>query len=102
MVRNILLIGGKGSGKSTLANILFDKFEGRVEPFFEGKKTLKIRSKEIEIEGENYRIIDTIGIGETGGARLNDEEKQLKIIEICREIIEDGLTQVLFVINGRI
>src|SRR6185312_13518445 len=105
--KNILIIGRVGSGKSALANLLVNKKEsleegGRFEEFFKESdssvsETREIKSKEAEIERINYRIIDTIGIG---NAELTDEELTYKITETCYKL-KDGLTQVLFVIGGR-
>ena len=104
--KNILIIGRTGSGKSALANILINKEENFKEENFEEffkesnnsiSETLEIKSKEIEIGGINYRIIDTIGIGNT---KLNDEEIACKIFKSFHNF-KDGLTQILFIIDGR-
>lgn len=69
--RNILLIGRTGSGKSTLANVLMG--EGK---FIESAKSVSATKYveegmfEVDLDKEgkekiNYRVIDTIGIGDT-------------------------------------
>jgi tRNA U34 5-carboxymethylaminomethyl modifying GTPase MnmE/TrmE len=94
--RNIILIGRTGNGKSTIANILTDG-----EKFEEGKygvsQTSDIQAEEFEIKGISYKIIDTIGIGDT---KLTNEEVLRKIIEAARTV-RFGLNQVLFVVSGK-
>jgi len=70
--KNILLIGRAGSGKSTLIDVLKDN--------------------------KGYQIIDTVGIGNT---KLTEEEIVHEIAKTCHKF-KSGLTQILFVIGGRI
>jgi len=67
--RNVLLIGRTGNGKSTLGNVLINKNNRFEEVFKESSggisKTRAKQSEVFEYEGTNYRIIDTIGIGDT-------------------------------------
>jgi predicted GTPase len=69
--RNILLIGRTGSGKSTLANVLMG--ENR---FIESAKSISATKHveegtfEVDLDKEGnekirYRVIDTIGLGDT-------------------------------------
>src|SRR5687767_8034938 len=91
--KNILIIGRTGNGKSALGNLLINKERnleemGKFEEFFKESdssvsETQKIQSREIEIEETNYRIIDTIGIGNT---KLTDEEIASKIFKACYKI----------------
>lgn len=101
-VRNILLIGRTGSGKSTLANVLSETNEFK-ESDSSGSTTKEIKTKEFKVvlgENENifYRVIDTIGIGDTV---LSHKEVIIRIAEVCKIIKEDGLYQILFVTNGK-
>jgi GTP1/Obg family GTP-binding protein len=94
--RNILLIGRTGKGKSTLANVLTGN--GR---FKEGKygasETRNIKAEVFEHEGVKYRVIDTVGIGDT---KLTEKEVLDKLAEAAYAV-KDGLHQVLFVSSGR-
>jgi len=101
--KNILLIGRMGSGKSALANTLVNKEEnfkkeGNFEEVFRERRTREIQCEEIEINGTWYRIIDTIGFG----ASLTEEKLTTKINEVYDKLKDNGLTQVLFVIDRRI
>jgi GTP-binding protein EngB required for normal cell division len=100
--RNVLLIGRTGNGKSTLANVLTN-----TEKF---KESASCISETREIQTENfvsvvndeevvYKVIDTIGIGDT---KLSDKEVLRRISEASYHLKNDGLCQILFVINGRL
>jgi GTP-binding protein EngB required for normal cell division len=98
-IRTILLIGATGSGKSTLGNVLINRNGNFEEVFVEGEynvsETKNINSVEVEIEGINYRIIDTPGFGDTS----------LEVIKIpptlrgLNEYIRPGIDHVFFVIK---
>jgi septin family protein len=98
--RNILIIGRTGNGKSALANVITnsDKFK---EGEFGSSKT-KINQVEsfCEVINENnitFRIIDTIGIGDTNLSI----ERVLESIADAAHKVKDGLHQILFVCPGR-
>jgi septin family protein len=74
--RNILLIGRTGGGKSTIANVLLNKNEQFEEVFRESSESvsetrdLQIELLEIKLDEEgkekvNYRVVDTVGVGDT-------------------------------------
>ncbi|CAG8522652.1 412_t:CDS:1 [Dentiscutata heterogama] len=95
-IRNILLIGSAGKGKSTLANVLtgtneFEESTNRIHGTTESK------SEEFEYEGINYRVIDTVGIGDS----TMSKGEILSKLEDKADIISEGLNQILFVTNGR-
>ncbi|RIA86800.1 hypothetical protein C1645_778757 [Glomus cerebriforme] len=95
-IRNILLIGNVGNGKSTLANVLtgtneFEESTNRIHGNSEAK------SKEFEHKRIKYRIIDTVGIGDSE----RTTEEILSKIRDKAEFINEGLNQILFVTNGR-
>lgn len=99
-IKNVLLIGRTGNGKSTLANVLtgtykFKENSGNVSE----TKNIQVEEFNSSLNGKwiTYRVIDTIGIGDT---KLNDKEVLKKIAEVSREL-KDGLCQILFVTNGR-
>lgn len=101
VVRNILLIGKTGNGKSTLANVLVNdnkKFKESSSTTSTTKKTqveefaMKINDKEVI-----YRVIDTIGIGDT---QLTPQEVLNRVAEACHEI-RNGLSQIFFVTKDR-
>jgi septin family protein len=69
--RNILLIGRTGSGKSTLANVLMgeNKFTESAKSI-SATKHVEEGTFEIDLDKEGnekirYRVIDTIGLGDT-------------------------------------
>ncbi|CAG8584188.1 14682_t:CDS:1 [Cetraspora pellucida] len=100
--RNVLIIGRTGSGKSTLANVLLNKNENFEEVFKEDERsesvTRHVQVEEIEIKGIKYRIIDTVGIGDTGTVKGDDAK--LEAIKTTYAI-KDGLSQIFFVVAGR-
>src|ERR1044072_46931 len=100
-VRKILLIGRSGRGKSTLANVLLNKNNNFEEVFKESSgsvsETKKIQFEQFVNKDVNYLVIDTPGIGDT---KMSDDEV-LDIIAEAVYLAKDGLSQVLFVVNGR-
>jgi len=95
--RNIILIGRTGNGKSTLANVIC----GKENVFQEGKYSVS-QTRDIQIEEFtdykiNYRIIDTMGIGDT---KKTMREVLNKIADAAYEV-RDGLHQILFVTRGK-
>ncbi|CAG8610817.1 9581_t:CDS:1, partial [Ambispora leptoticha] len=102
-IRNIILIGRTGNGKSTLANVLTNSNEF-MESAGSISETRRIQIKEfeetIDTRGDQvikYRVIDTVGLGDTG---LTEKEVLYKIAE-ASHYIREGLNQILFVTNGR-
>ncbi|CAB4408266.1 unnamed protein product [Rhizophagus irregularis] len=95
--RSIILIGRTGNGKSTLANILTG-----TNKFKEGKySTSQTTEKQIEEftaeNGMKYRVIDTVGIGDT---KLSTES----VLEGIRDVAYKNnynLNQILFVFGGK-
>lgn len=106
--RNILLLGRTGNGKSTLANVLLNR-NGEFEEVFKesSESTSETRDLQIELlemnvdnEGRekiDYRIVDTVGVGDT---KLDPQGVLWKLARIAHEL-RDGLNQVLFVTRGR-
>ncbi|CAG8607641.1 2400_t:CDS:2 [Ambispora leptoticha] len=102
-IRNIILIGRTENGKSTLANVLINSNEF-MESAGSISETRKIQIKEfeetIDTSGDQvikYRVIDTVGLGDTG---LIEKEVLYKVTE-ASHYIREGLNQILFVTNGR-
>ncbi|MCE8167817.1 MAG: 50S ribosome-binding GTPase [Candidatus Moeniiplasma glomeromycotorum] len=96
MAKIIILIGKTGSGKSTLANVISGTNEF-AESGSSTSVTKEIKKGEFSDSGINYAVIDTVGIGDT---QLRKEEVLDKIAEAVY-LARDGISQVLFVTNGR-
>ncbi|KLL05388.1 MAG: hypothetical protein MRERV_1c064 [Mycoplasmataceae bacterium RV_VA103A] len=96
MAKIIILIGKTGSGKSTLANVLSktNKFK---ESGASVSGTREIQKEEFSEGDINYEVIDTVGIGDT---KLKKEEVLDKIAEAVY-LAREGVSQILFVTNGR-
>jgi len=102
--KNILLIGRTGSGKSTLANVLMG-----TDKFVESAKSISVTKNveegivEIDLSEDGsekikYRVIDTIGIGDT---KLTPIGVLTRLAEIADRVKKEGLNQVLFITRGR-
>ncbi|CAG8712261.1 12827_t:CDS:2, partial [Funneliformis caledonium] len=99
--RNILLIGRTGNGKSTLGNVLVNK-NGDFETVFKESsygvsETRDIDTGEFMIDSIKYKVIDTVGLGDT---KLNRKEVMYKLGEAAHKT-RDGLNQLLFVTSSR-
>jgi len=86
-VRNILLIGRTGNGKSTLANVLINKNNNFEEVFKESASSVS-ETKGVQIEEVmeydiKYRVIDTVGIGDT---KMTLEQSLVKLVYEDKEI----------------
>src|SRR5436309_2553188 len=92
----VLLIGRTGSGKSSLANVISNdkKFN---ESGLSVSETRDIQIENFEIDGVNYQIIDTVGIGDT---KLTTQQVLNKLADASYSI-KEGLNQILFVTDGR-
>jgi NACalpha-BTF3-like transcription factor len=99
--RNVLLIGRTGEGKSSLANTLLNKNNNFEEVFKESinavSETRDIQEQEFEYEGIKYKVIDTIGLGDT---KLKPKKVIYMMGKGCKKV-EDGLTQVFFVVGSK-
>src|SRR4051812_8707322 len=107
--RNIILIGRTGGGKSTLGNVLVNKNDNFEEAFKESagtsSETKKVEEKTFEVkldedgsEKIKYRVIDTIGIGDT---TLTPQGVLIRLAEIADRVKKEGVNQILFVNKGR-
>ncbi|CAG8626067.1 7916_t:CDS:2, partial [Ambispora leptoticha] len=84
-------------GKSTLANVLVNIENKFKESSSSASETKKVQFEKFEDKGANYLIIDTIGIGDT-------KLKQNEVLDIIAEavyLVRKGISQILFVTDGR-
>jgi predicted GTPase len=99
--KTILLIGSTGKGKSTLANVLVNKNDNFEEVFKESggstSETREIQSEKFVEKNTSYQIIDTVGLSDTKIARNEVLDKIAEAVYLARE----GVSQVLFIIDGR-
>ncbi|CAJ0634979.1 6864_t:CDS:2 [Entrophospora sp. SA101] len=94
--RTILLIGRTGSGKSTVANVISGTKEFK-ESSGSTSETRDANVREFLIDGMSFRLIDTVGLGDT---KLTQQEVLYKLADASHSI-ENGLSQILFVTSGR-
>jgi septin family protein len=97
-VRNLLVVGYSGSGKSTLSNVLCNTghYEGKEHPI---KKTTNFQKQSFKWNVTEYRVVDIVGF------RDIDLTKKEVICEKIAEVIyllPEGISQVLFVIDGKL
>jgi len=102
--KNVILIGRTGSGKSTLANVLmgenrFSVGSGSVS----WTKNIEEGLFEVDLDREGnekmkYRIIDTIGLGDTN---MTPQGVLMRLAEMAGRVKKEGLNQILFVTKGR-
>ena len=104
-IRNIILIGRTGGGKSTLGNVLINKNDNFEEAFEESaggvSKTKNVEERVVEIDLKDdgsekirYRVIDTIGLGDTS---LTPQGVLMRLAEIADRVKKEGLNQILFI-----
>ncbi|CAB4428679.1 unnamed protein product [Rhizophagus irregularis] len=103
-VKNILLVGRTGDGKSTIANVLVNAVDenGKTKHYFKESDSGISETKKATIvlfdhEGKEYRVIDTMGIGDTE----HDFEKVLEMIIQAIHQVDYKLDHILFITGGR-
>ncbi|RIB14164.1 hypothetical protein C2G38_2195864 [Gigaspora rosea] len=95
---------GINNGKSALANVLFNEFEyDNFEEIFKEdeyskSETTQLQVEETKINGINYRIIDTVGFGDTGS--VTGDKAVLEAVK-ATYAVREGINQILFVVRGR-
>jgi len=94
--RTVLMIGHTGNGKSTLANVI-TKTNRFKEGEFSISETKNFQKEIVTVDGIEYTVVDTVGIGDTG---LPVKEVLLRIAEACRSV-RNGFHQLLFVTAGK-
>ncbi|CAB4431281.1 unnamed protein product [Rhizophagus irregularis] len=95
-VKNILIVGRAGGGKSTLANVLTNTDEFK-ESAYAVSETKIFRKKEFKWNWINFRVVDTIGAGDT---KLGLKDVLYKIADGIYAMPE-GISQILYVVDGR-
>ncbi|CAG8458387.1 9907_t:CDS:1 [Dentiscutata heterogama] len=100
-VRNILIIGRSGNGKSALANTLVNR-EGEFKQIFkEGSgsvsETRESQSEIFEWNGFHYRLVDTIGLGDT---KLSNKDVLYSIAKTIG-MMKEGISHLLFIVDGK-
>src|SRR5436853_7088472 len=95
-MRNILIVGRIGGGKSTLANVLSDSNEFEENNYSVGR-TRHFQKKTFTSSGTEYRVVDTPGIGSIDITK----DKISEIVEEISSLMPEGISQVLFVVDGR-
>ncbi|CAB5314084.1 unnamed protein product [Rhizophagus irregularis] len=94
--RNILLVGRIGGGKSALANVLTDTSNFK-ESAYTVVQTKNFKKVDFKWNDKNFRVVDTMGVGDT---KLSTENTLFKIAEGILSMPE-GMNHVLYVIDGR-
>src|SRR3954464_11052224 len=95
--KTILLIGRTGNGKSAIANVLTES-NSFAEGEFAVSKTKKMQVVEFVEAGVRYRVVDTIGIGDT----KMTVDKVLRKLALMGYSVKDGLNQIFFVTDGKL
>ncbi|CAG8533371.1 1682_t:CDS:1 [Dentiscutata erythropus] len=95
-INNLLIVGRTGNGKSTLANVLSD-----TNRFKESDKSVSVtryfEEERFMHNGKSYRVVDTIGVGDT---KLSKKQVLLRIAEAVYTM-KEGINQVFFVVGRR-
>jgi Leucine-rich repeat (LRR) protein len=95
-IKNILIVGRTGSGKSTLANVLTNSDDFK-ESEYAVSETKFFRKKEFKGNITHFRVVDTIGVGNT---RLDLNDVLYRIADGVYAMPE-GISQILYVVDGR-
>jgi GTPase SAR1 family protein len=95
-IKNILIVGRTGGGKSTLANVLTNSDDFK-ESAYAVSETKLFRKKEFKGNINHFRVVDTIGAGDT---RLDLKDVLYKIADGVYAMPE-GISQILYIVDGR-
>ncbi|GBB96835.1 hypothetical protein RclHR1_02850006 [Rhizophagus clarus] len=95
-IKNILIVGRTGSGRSTLANVLTNSEDFR-ESEHAVSKTKSFNKKVFKWNMNNFCVVDTVGFEDTN---LSTKQVLYKIADGIYSMPE-GISQVLFVVDGR-
>ncbi|CAG8706849.1 7495_t:CDS:1, partial [Racocetra fulgida] len=95
-IKNLLIVGRTGNGKSALANVVSgsNRFKESDKSVSETRYFL---DEIFTHNGEIYRVVDTIGMGDT---RLSKNQVLLRKAEAVYTM-KEGINQILFVVGRR-
>jgi GTP-binding protein EngB required for normal cell division len=96
LTKNLIIVGRTGGGKSILSNVLagIDEFIESGNSFSVTKNSQK---SDFDWNGKCFKVVETIGVGDT---QLSKKNVLYKVLDGIFSIPE-GISQILFVIDGR-
>jgi septin family protein len=95
--KNVVIVGMTGNGKSALANTICNQTDYFQESDDVCSITSTSKSKILGYNGQRYRIVDTIGIGDN---RISCENVLMSLADTCSKL-ENGIFALIFVTKGR-
>lgn len=99
--KRIILFGRTGSGKSTVGNMLTNRTPCYDRGFAVGKGFRGVTSEITIKHGNNWAVVDTIGMGETKGGTVSHEDAKTFLCTFLKQLRYSYLYIVYVVRQGR-
>jgi GTP-binding protein EngB required for normal cell division len=97
---NVVLFGETGSGKSSVINMLLNADRASTSDGVIGR-TFRSQLYPLEIEGQQFNIFDTAGLGEGEEGRVPTRQAIKNLYDLLQRL-KSGISLLIFIFRGRL